>query len=406
MKILFLTDNFPPEVNAPANRSFEHCLQWVKEGMEVTIITCVPNFPKGKVFDGYKNKWKQIEYIQGIKVIRVWSYISANEGFIKRIFDYISFSLTSFIAGLFIKTDIIIATSPQFFTALSGRWLSFFKRRPWVMEVRDLWPESIVAVGAMKKNIIISFFEWLEMRLYKNADRIIVVTDTFKDKISKRGILASKISVHKNGANVEMYKPQGKDPDILKETGLEEKFIFAYIGTHGMAHALDFVLNSVGKLQQSYPHFHFLFIGDGAEKNNLLALRDRLELNNVTMLPSVPKDQVVRYLSVMDVALVNLRKSDTFKLVIPSKIFEAAAMRKPILLGLEGETKELIEAYNAGICFEPENEQDFLEKVVQISQENIYYSCKIGCSELSVDFNRNNIAKQMLEDIVKVVAAP
>lgn len=406
MKILFLTDNFPPEVNAPANRSFEHCLQWVKEGMEVTIITCVPNFPKGKVFDGYKNKWKQIEYIQGIKVIRVWSYISANEGFIKRIFDYISFSLTSFIAGLFIKTDIIIATSPQFFTALSGRWLSFFKRRPWVMEVRDLWPESIVAVGAMKKNIIISFFEWLEMRLYKNADRIIVVTDTFKDKISKRGILASKISVHKNGANVEMYKPQGKDPDILKETGLEEKFIFAYIGTHGMAHALDFVLHSVGKLQQSYPQFHFLFIGDGAEKNNLLTLRDRLKLKNVTMLPSVPKDQVVKYLSVMDVALVNLRKSDTFKLVIPSKIFEAAAMRKPILLGLEGETKELIEAYNAGICFEPENEQDFLEKVVQISQENIYYSCKIGCSELSVDFNRNNIAKQMLEDIVKVVAAP
>lgn len=406
MKILFLTDNFPPEVNAPANRSYEHCLQWVKEGMEVTIITCVPNFPKGKVFDGYKNKWKQIEYIQGIKVIRVWSYISANEGFIKRIFDYISFSLTSFIAGLFIKTDIIIATSPQFFTALSGRWLSFFKQRPWIMEVRDLWPESIVAVGAMKKNIIISFFEWLEMRLYKNADRIIVVTDTFKEKISKRGILSSKISVHKNGANVEMYKPQGKDPDLLKETGLEGKFIFAYIGTHGMAHALDFVLNSVGKLQQSYPHFHFLFIGDGAEKNNLLALRDRLELNNVTMLPSVPKDQVVRYLSVMDVALVNLRKSDTFKLVIPSKIFEAAAMRKPILLGLEGETKELIEAYNAGICFEPENEQDFLEKVVQISQENIYYSCKIGCSELSVDFNRNNIAKQMLEDIVKVVAAP
>lgn len=406
MKILFLTDNFPPEVNAPANRSFEHCLQWVKEGMEVTIITCVPNFPKGKVFDGYKNKWKQIEYIQGIKVIRVWSYISANEGFIKRIFDYISFSLTSFIAGLFIKTDIIIATSPQFFTALSGRWLSFFKRRPWIMEVRDLWPESIVAVGAMKKNIIISFFEWLEMRLYKNADRIIVVTDTFKDKISKRGILASKISVHKNGANVEMYKPQGKDPDILKETGLKGKFIFAYIGTHGMAHALDFVLHCVGKLQQSNQHFHFLFIGDGAEKNNLLSLRDHLELNNVTMLPSVPKDQVVKYLSVMDVALVNLRKSDTFKLVIPSKIFEAAAMRKPILLGLEGETKELIEAYNAGICFEPENEQDFLEKVVQISQENIYNSCKIGCSELSVDFNRNNIAKQMLEDIVKVVAAP
>ena len=138
MKILFLTDNFPPEVNAPANRTFEHCLEWVKKGIEVTVITSFPNFPKGKVYDGYKNKFFQIDNMNGIKVIRVWTFITSNSGFYLRILDYLSFSFSSFIAGLFIKTDIIIATSPQFFTAVTGRWLSLFKKKPWIFEVRDI----------------------------------------------------------------------------------------------------------------------------------------------------------------------------------------------------------------------------------------------------------------------------
>ena len=160
MKILFLTDNFPPEVNAPASRTYDHAREWVKAGHEVTVITCAPNFPKGKVYQGYKNKWRQEEVMDGIKVIRVWSYIAANKGFVKRTLDFISFSVTSFIAGLTQKTDLIVATSPQFFTALAGRTLSFWKRTPWVMEVRDLWPESIKTVGAMKDNAFIRYFEW------------------------------------------------------------------------------------------------------------------------------------------------------------------------------------------------------------------------------------------------------
>ena len=137
MRILFLSDNFPPEVNAPASRTYDHCKEWVKCGDEVTVITCVPNFPQGKVYEGYKNKWRHEEMIDGIRVIRVWSYIVANKGFVKRTLDFISYSVTAFIAGLFIKTDVVIATSPQFFTALCGRTLAFWKRKPWIMEVRD-----------------------------------------------------------------------------------------------------------------------------------------------------------------------------------------------------------------------------------------------------------------------------
>lgn len=402
MRILFLTDNFPPEVNAPANRTYEHCKEWVKSGVEVTVITCAPNFPKGKVYEGYRNKFRQVEYIDGIKVIRVWTYISANEGFVKRILDYLSFSFMSFLNGLFVKTDVIIATSPQFFTALSGRWLHFFKRKPWIMEVRDLWPESIVAVGAMKKGKVIQFFEWLEKRLYKSANHIVVVTDTFKQKIIERGIENKKITIHKNGANLDIYSPCPKDEILLKEYNLSGKVVFAYIGTHGMAHGLDFILESLQKLQEGKPNYHFLFIGDGAERKNLIALNEKLGLKNTSFIPSVPKNEVVRYLSIMDFALVNLRKSDTFKTVIPSKIFEAAAMHKPILLGLEGETKGIIEKFNAGVCFEPENETDFIRKIEEITKPSNIVLYIEGCKKLAEHFDRKVIADNLLKDIKKI----
>ena len=398
MKLLFLTDNFPPEVNAPATRTFEHCKEWVKSGVEVTVITCAPNFPEGKVFGGYKNKLYQHETIEGIKVIRVWTYISANKGSVKRILDYLSFMVMAFLVGLFIKTDKIVATSPQFFTAIAGRWLSFWKRKPWIMEVRDIWPESIKAVGAMKDGAIIRFFEFLERRMYKSAKKIVVVTDSFKDQLMKaHGINEEKIGVIKNGINLELFKPQEKNIKILKELNLEDKFIIGYIGTHGMAHALDFVLKSVQKINN--PEIHFLFIGGGAKKEELQQLKEDLNLSNVTMLGIVSKAEIKDYISILDVALVNLKKSKTFVSVIPSKIFENTAMHKPILLGVEGESKSLIEDYNIGLTFEPENEKDFINKVEQIhlSRDGFSY----GFERIIKDFDRKILAKKMLAFVKK-----
>ena len=402
MKLLFLTDNFPPEVNAPANRTYEHCKEWVKSGVEVTVITCAPNFPKGEVYPGYENKLYQNENIEGIKVIRVWSYITANEGFVKRILDYISFAIMAFFAGLFIRTDLIVATSPQFFTAVAGRCLSFFKRKKWVFEVRDLWPESIIAVGAMQRNRAIRFFEWLEKKLYQDADHIIVVTDTFKKKIIARGINSEKISVFKNGANLDLFQPQGKKVELEEKLKLKNKTVFAYIGTHGMAHGLSFILDSIKPLEETNPELAFLFIGDGAEKKNLLQQAKELELKNAVFIDSVSKREVVDYLSVMDVALVNLRKSDTFKTVIPSKIFEAAAMEKPILLGLEGETKGIIEQYNAGVCFTPEDQDSFFKAVENITKKEKYQETLEGSKKLVKDFDRSKIAAEMLWCLQKV----
>ena len=405
MKILFLTDNFPPEVNAPASRTYDHAKEWVSKGHDITVITCAPNFPQGKVYAGYKNKLYQTEVMDGIKVIRVWSYITANKGFIKRTLDYISFSVTSFFAGLFQKADVIVATSPQFFTALSGRTLAFWKRLPWIMEVRDLWPESIKTVGAMKDNIFIRYFEWQEMRCYKSARKIVVVTDSFKKKLISRGVSEDKIAVVKNGVDKTLFKPMPKDSDIVAKLGLSGKKVIGYIGTHGMAHKLDFILRCAKKMDGNN-NYHFLLIGSGAEKENLLKLKDELNLSNVTMLDPVPKAEVKRYISVLDVSLINLRKSDLFLTVIPSKIFENAAMEIPILMGVGGEAKDIIDSYGAGVCFEPENESDFIAKLEMLLSDRMFYEkCKTGCRRLAADFDRTVLADRMLNIITNTLAS-
>lgn len=396
MKVLFLTDNFPPEYNAPATRTFEHCREWVKRGADVTVITCFPNFPKGEVFDGFKNKWKEVSYMDGIRVVRVWSFITPNVGTFKRSLDFFSFAVTSFIAGLAVKADLIVATSPQFFTALSGCALAFFKRKRWVMEVRDIWPESIAAVGAMKTRWVISLLERVELFLYRNAWRIVVVTDAFKDNMVARGVPADKIFVVKNGVDLSVYAPTPRNKELMDALGIPQKIIVGYTGTHGLAHSLDFILRSIARMNDQ--DFHFVFIGDGAEKENLMRLAQTLQLNNVTFVDPVRKSEIVSYLSMIDIALVPLRKSSTFEAVIPSKVFESVAMNIPVLLGVNGETRAIIESYGAGIYFEPENEDDFLAKLVlmkqSIDRDRNHFTN--GCQRMSHDFNRENLAEKML----------
>lgn len=398
MKILFITDNFPPEVNAPATRTYEHVQEWIKQGAQVTVITCAPNFPHGHVYDGYKNKLYQKENMDGIEVIRVWSYITANSGFVKRVLDYVSFAFMAFFVGLFQKHDIIIATSPQFFTTWAGWALSKIRRKPWIFELRDLWPESIKTVGAMKQGRTIEILEKIELFLYRNATRIIAVTDAFKANLIRRGVLEEKIDVITNGSNVELFYPRPKNQLLLNQLNLNRKFIIGYIGTHGLAHSLDFIIRSISKI--SDPDIHFLFIGDGAMKSTIVTLSRELNLTNITFLNPISKEQVPDYLSICDVSLAPLKKEDNFKTVIPSKIFEASAMQKPTLLGVEGEAQEIIEHYNAGLCFEPENEKDFIEKVILIKENpKIYQDLQQGCKTLAEAYDRKKLAKRMLSII-------
>lgn len=401
MNLLFLTDNFPPEVNAPATRTYEHCCAWKKQGVKVTVITCAPNFPKGKVFPGYRNKLWQREEMDGITVIRVWSYIAPNKGFTKRIFDYISYAMMALVASWFVKSDLIVATSPQFFTAVAGYLASVTKRKPWVMEVRDLWPESIRAVGAAPgKEKWLNRMEQLELFLYRKASRVVVVTHSFKENISLRGIDPAKIDVVTNGVLTANFPARTQDAEIVERLGLSDRFVVGYLGTHGMAHNLDFILDCA---PAAPPKVHFIFIGGGARKQHLEARVRQEGFDNVTMLPSVPKTEIARYISITDIALVPLRRSDTFKTVIPSKIFENAAMGKPILLGVEGESEAIIKKYGAGLCFIPEDRDDFLRQLNQLAtEEEVYAQCKANCGPLAKAYDREALAGHMLEVLRKV----
>ncbi len=401
MKLLFLTDNFPPESNAPASRTYEHCKEWVKKGMDVTVLTCVPNFPYGKTYEGYKNKLYQTEIIDGIKVVRVWTYMTENKGVVKRIVDYMSYAISAFIAGLFIKTDLIVATSPQLFTTVGGCALAKVKRKPWIFELRDLWPEGIKDHGAIKQSFLLNFLTKMELCLYRKATHIVTVTKGLKKNLSSRGIDPNKIDIVTNGANMSLFKPIDKDRELLKSLNLTDKFVIGYIGTHGMAHGLEFIVESLKEVKDE--NIHFLFVGTGAKKEATVQKAKELKLKNITFLDPVPKAEVSRYISIIDVALVPLTKTVIHASLIPSKIFESAAMRKPMLLGVEGEAREIVEKYNAGVAFEPENRQEFLEALKKISSDKERYrELQKGCSRLAEAFDRKNLANSMFKVLEKV----
>ena len=399
MNILFLSDNFPPEVNAPALRTHEHCMEWVNQGANVTVITCFPNFPKGKIYPGYKNKLYQKEEIDGIKVIRVWSFMSENKGFLMRTLDFISYAFMALVFGLFQKFDVVIGTSPQFFTAISARLIAFFRFKKWIMEVRDLWPETIAAVGAMNTHSFsYRLLEKIEKHLYKSSKIIIVNAEGIKNSINQKGIKESKIKVIKNGVIVKDYLNFSPNKRLREKHNLIDYKLITYIGTIGMCHALNFILNCFQNLKDS--KIHLLIIGDGAEKDNLMLQAEKLKLENITFLPSIKKELVNEYINISDVALVNLKKSDTFQKIIPSKIFENVAMKKPILLGVEGEAKDLIEKYNVGVCYEPENEDSFhkaLNKIIQNGNNRMSFNK--ACENMMNDFDRTKLAIRMLDII-------
>ncbi len=401
MHILFLTDNFPPESNAPASRTFEHCREWVRAGHQVTVVTCAPNFPKGKVFDGYRNRLWQQEVVSGIRVIRVWSYITSNEGFAKRILDYQSFMLCATLAAPFVRSvDVVVGTSPQFFTACAGYLVSRVKRIPFVFELRDMWPDSIKAVGAMKDSAVIGVLERIEIFLYRKAARIVTVTHSFKDTLICRGIDGQKIEVVTNGVDLSHFSPQAKDAQLLAQHGLDGKFVAGYIGTHGMAHALETLLDAAQTLQQTpgAENIRLLFLGDGARKAGLASQAQEMGLGNVIFLDAVPKDKVKAYWSVLDVAVIHLRNTELFTTVIPSKLFECMGMGLPVLHGVAGESADIVVSEKVGEVFESENAQQLVEGLLRMrDQPEAYVGYKQHGLAAAIRYDRKQLALKMLE---------
>jgi colanic acid biosynthesis glycosyl transferase WcaI len=367
MNILFLADNFPPEHNAQASRVYERACYWVRWGHQVTVVTCSPNFPEGKVYPGYRNRWRQVEQIDGIRVVRVKTFIAPNAGTVLRIIDFLSFMVSSFVAGLFERRpDVLAATSPQFFVAVAGCVLAMVRRCPFVLEVSDLWPASIVAVGAMKQNVALRGLESVEMFLYRRAAVIVTLTASFKRNLVRRGVDERKVHVVINGVDLSRYAPRPRDPEFGRSRNLSDTdFVVGYVGTHGMAHALTNVLDAADLLRDQ--GIRFLFVGAGAEREKLIAEAERRRLHNVIFVPAQTKEMMPIVWSVCDVALVHLKNTPLFETVIPSKLFEAMGMGKPVLLASpEGEASCIIKREHNGLCVPAENPQQLATAVLSL----------------------------------------
>jgi len=351
LDILFLTENFPPETNAAATRVFERAVYWRRWGHDVTVVTTAPNFPSGRVFPGYRNCLRSVEYVQGIRVVRVMTYITANEGRLKRTLDFLSFLPAAFLGGLLERRpDVVVATSPQFFVVVTGYLLGLFKRRPFVFELGDLWPRSIVAVGAMRDGPLVRALEAVELFLYRNSAAVVALTDSFRINLIERGIDPRRIAVIRNGVDLSRYSPCPRDPALEAEAGLAGRFVAGYVGTHGMAHDLGNVLDAAERLRHD-DSIRFLMVGAGAEREKLVRDASARRLGNVVFLPPQPKERMPAVWSLCNVALVHLRDDPAFAEVIPSKVFEAMGMGLPVLLAApEGEASAIVERTGSGIA--------------------------------------------------------
>ena len=407
MKILFLTHYFPPEGNAPASRTFENCRRWVAAGHEVTVVTGVPNVPAGVVYEGYSNKLWQREEIEGVDVVRLWTYIAANKGTAKRIANYVSYLITSLNAGLILpRPDVIISTSPQFFCGLSGMLVGRTRGLKRVLEIRDIWPESITAVGAMRQNPALRALEYVERFMYRSADLVVTVGRGYRDKLIERGVAPERIEVVTNGADLSLFQPGPADPQLRQRLGLGERFTVAYVGTIGMAAGLQVAVRAAQKLRdEGDDSIRILLVGDGAERQDLLQAAEDLP---ALLLPGrMAKAEIPALLRSVDGCFIHLRDTPLFKTVLPSKLFEAFAMEKPVILGVDGDARAILEAAEAGLYMQPEREDELIAHIRALQNDAKLCATMGANGRVAVEqtFNRDALAHDYLQILERLHAS-
>lgn len=397
MHVLVVTDNFVPERNAPAVRTHAHAKRWVAAGTQVTVVTSAPNFPAGVVQPPYRNRMFQRETMDGVEVARVWTYMASNQGVVRRSLDFLSFAISGFLAGLWQPADVIMATSPQLLAGMSGRLLAFVRRKPWLLEVRDLWPDSIIALDMMRERALtVRLLRWIENGLYRSAARIVTTNEGLRERLIARGVPANKIGVVPNGVDATQFSPRPRPQALIEKYGFSGRFVVGYIGTQGLAHDLQSVVKAAERLRD----VGFLFVGDGAQHQTLVKHVARLKLDNFHFVRSVPPDEVPDHIACCDALLVPMKRTQTLSDTMPSKIFEIAAMERPIVIAAEGIAADLIVANKAGLAVEPENPIALVAAIERLRREpELSHAMQSGCRALADSHSRDVFAAAMLDEI-------
>ena len=399
MRILFFCQYFPPEVGAPAARTHEHARRWVERGHDVTVLCGLPNHPDGIVPPAYRDRWLYREEIDGVHVLRCWFFVAPNRGVFKRCLSFLSFMISAIGFGIVVtgKYDVVIGTTPQMLCALGGYFVACVKRRPFVLEVRDLWPKHIIDLNTITNPIIIRGLQRLEMFLYRRSKAVVTVSEASRRHIEARGIPANKLFTITNGIDENFFVPKEKN-GLREAQGWSDKFVVLYIGTHGLSQGLGTILDTAALLADE-SRYQFVFVGSGAEWEGLRAEALRRGLNNTTFLPSQPKAVMPDFYAAADVCLVPLKKRDIFRYNIPSKMFEIMACARPIILGAEGQARELLEEADAGIAVEPENAEAYRDAIVQLAGDLALceHFGAIGRAHVVAHYTRDRKADAFLE---------
>jgi glycosyltransferase involved in cell wall biosynthesis len=362
-------------MGAPAARVSELSRHWVNAGHEVTVLTGFPNHPDGVVRPEYRKDFYRGLYrekVNGVNVVRTWLLPFPNRKAYERALNYSSFCVSASITGSFLdRPDVVIATSPQLLVGLSGWWISKFKNTPLVLEIRDLWPESLAAVGVGRSNSLLHrTIANLAGFLYCKADHIAVVTPAFRERlIDDWRVPDQKISVVPNGVETQLFSPHKSNPQLRRALNAEGKFVVSYIGTLGLAHGLETLLAAAERLQFTAPQVLFLLVGDGAERERVVALAKSKNLPNICFVPQQPREKIPAYICASDACLVLLRKSTVFETVIPTKMLEFMSCARPVILGVDGQARSILESSGSGICTPPENADALCDAILRLQQQ-------------------------------------
>lgn len=408
MKIVILTQYFPPEVGAPQNRLFELAVRLKKSGADVTVLTAMPNYPHMRIQEGYRGKWFMREEMDGVKIIRTGIYVPQSKSIVPRLLNYFSFVFTSLFFGLFTlrKSDWLMCESPPLFLGMSAYVLSRVKRTKLIFNVSDLWPESAEKLGLVTNRYLLGLSTKLEEFLYRKSALITGQTQGIVANIQSR-FPEKTVYWLPNGVDTKFYVPFEDKGWRAKNGFATDDLLLLYAGIIGHAQGLEVILQAAEKLRTE-PRVKFILLGEGPEKKRLIAMKEQLGLSNVIFLDAIPKKEMPELLAAMDAAVVPLRKLDLFKGAIPSKIFENLAMKKPVLLGVEGEAKELfIDEGKSGLFFEPENADALAACVKQLLAEpgKAKQLGENGRRYVEEKFERNMIAnrfRERLESMPKV----
>ena len=405
LKILIFHQYFLGK-NDPGGSRWNQFSKFFSKDHNVVVIAGNIHYATGKKIG--KNRFLNKEQLsQNLQVFRSWTYAGYNKNFLGRLIGYLSYTVSSFLTGLFQrKVHLIIITSPPLFVGISALLLAKIKRIPFIFEVRDLWPESAIATGVLNNKFLIKIMYWIERTLYENADKIVVLTPAFKEDIIKRfPQFASKIEMITNGADLDLMSPGDKQNWVREKYRWQNKKVFSYFGAHGVANNLIQVINVAEKFKDN-SEILFALIGDGMEKEELKKKAAELNLTNVQFIDSVPKHQVQDFINASDVCMAILKKTDTFKTVYPNKVFDYMACKKPIIVTIDGITRKLVEDAKAGFYAEPENVQDFkraIEKILALSEQKLQQLGTNGYYFVRQNFDRAVLADEYLK-IIKAIA--